>query len=86
LLAVRERGFEIGIVLSVLGDCAADLATEEDFGFAVRANCSAGFGGCPINHLLNREVMPSHSRTQNATEWPMLPPPLTRRVPSLAQP
>src|SRR5208282_3496507 len=57
LLAVHERRVEIGIVLAVLGDSAANFATEIDFGPAVRAICPAGFCRCPIDHLLQREVL-----------------------------
>jgi len=57
LLAVHERRVEIGVVLAVMGDGAANLTTKKNLGLAVRTNCPAGFCRCAIDNLLQREVM-----------------------------
>src|SRR5262249_23090687 len=57
LLAVQKRGVERTVTLAVLGDSTADFAAEEDLGFAVRADCPAGFRRSPIDYSLHREVL-----------------------------
>ena len=57
-LAIAERGFEVGVALTVLGARASNLTSEKELGLAVRTDRVAGVFRCPIDDLPNAEVLP----------------------------
>jgi hypothetical protein len=57
-LAVEERGFELGVALTVFRVRASNLTPEKEFGFAVRTDRPARIFRRPIDDLPNAEVLP----------------------------
>jgi len=57
-LAVEERGFELGIALTVFGVGGSNLAPEKELGVAVRTDRLACIFHCPIDDLPNAEMLP----------------------------
>ena len=57
-LAVEERGFELGVALTVFRVRASNLTPEKEFGFAVRTDRPARIFRRSIDNLPNAEVLP----------------------------
>ena len=57
-LAVEERGFELGVALTVFRVRASNLAPEKELGFAVRTDRPARIFRRSIDDLPNAEVLP----------------------------
>ena len=57
-LPVEERGFELGVALTVFRVRASNLTPEKEFSFAVRTDRPARIFRRPIDDLPNAEVLP----------------------------